>query len=75
MILTLNERNTFGKLKTMKLTRKYHVPEVVSHFNPRGFFLNIPVIHKLRYLIHKAVNILSMILVSLFADFYPTLKH
>jgi hypothetical protein len=56
-------------------TDKYHTPKEVSPYGPRGFFSHIPVIHKMRNLNQKAVNILSTILVSLFADFYPTLKH
>jgi hypothetical protein len=56
-------------------TNKSHIPKKVSPFGSRGFFLNIPVIQRFHNLNLKAVNMFSTILISLFADYYPTLKH
>jgi hypothetical protein len=46
-----------------------------SPFGTQGFHIDSPLIHRLRNMNHKAVDRLSTLLVSLFADFYPTLKH
>jgi len=54
---------------------KSSIAKEVSLPGTRGFHINLPLIHRLRNLNHKAVDRLSMLLVSLFADFYPTLKH
>ena len=54
---------------------KNHIPKGMSANGLQGYSLNIPLIQRLRNLNHKAGNIWSTLLVTLFVDFYPTLKH
>jgi len=59
----------------MKKGIKGRVSKNVYPNGPDEFHFYILESHRFRFLNHRAVNILSMFLVSLFDDFYPTMKH
>jgi len=40
-----------------------------------GFHFHTLEIHRLRFLNNRVINILSRVLISLFMDFYPSVKH
>ena len=56
-------------------TQQINIPEKVAPFNRQGFTFNFSELRRLRFPNHTTANFLSTLLVSLFADFYPTLKH
>jgi len=59
----------------MTNSAKIEKDKVIIQGNPSGFHFHMVEFHRLRYLNYKAVNIVSRIFLSLFTDFYPTLKR
>jgi len=59
----------------MKNSDQSRIHRDVYSSGPDDYHFSVFEFHRLRYLNHNTVNILSMLLVSLFDDFYPTLKH